>query len=133
MANNNYQIGTVIEIQPTENVQTRFPELAQAFGIIEKCPVHPSTWYEVRTFDGDRLIKLQTTAMKIVPKSRLPVPKSHVTMNTPLESMVGAPRPRSNSMTSVGGNQRSRSNSVTSVIAHFTKGIAVKIMVRLLA
>ena len=133
--NNNHTVGTVIEIQPTENVQVRFPELAQGFGTIVQVPVHPSTWYTVRALDGDRLVKLQTTAMKIVPKSRLPMPKGmSVTMSTPLESLGGggASRPRSNSTTSIGGNQRSRSNSVTSVIAHFTKGIAVKILVSLL-
>ena len=42
---NNYLAGTVIEIQPTENVQIRFPELAQSFGIIVGVPQHPSTWY----------------------------------------------------------------------------------------
>ena len=96
--------------------------------VVKFCTAHR---YTVRAFDGDRLIKLQTTAMKIVPKSRLPVTKNMtVTMSTPLESMVGASRPRSNSVSSsVGGNQRSRSNSVSSVIAHFTKGSAVKILV----
>lgn len=42
---NNYLAGTVIEIQSTENVQIRFPDLVQSFATVVDVPIHPSTWY----------------------------------------------------------------------------------------
>ena len=76
-------------------------------GVIESVPIHPSTWYGVRVNHDKRLVKLQTTAMKILKNNNLP---------------------KSSSKSSTVHNNRPVSSSHSSGIAHFVKGIAVRIL-----
>ena len=85
-------------------------------GVIETIPVHPSTWYGVRVNRDKRLVKLQTTAMKIVKNNNPPnksSSKSSSSVHTPATN-----------------NHRQATSSHSSGIAHFVKGIAVRILGR---
>ena len=56
--------GTSVTILKTENVLQRFPDLVGCVAKIEKVPVHPSTWFTVKT-PQNQTVKLQSTAMKL--------------------------------------------------------------------
>lgn len=64
----NFLTGSCIEVLPTDNTNSRFPDQIGCLGIVEHAPIHPSTWFTIKMTDG-RSIKLQTTAMKHVAKN----------------------------------------------------------------
>lgn len=119
-----FAAGTHIEIMKTDNVTSRFPELVGALGVVDMAPIHPSTWFTIKVVDSGRLVKLQTTAMKPLGNEKVQFPNngeqespekldemSPQILESPLEHIEQRPRSFSN----VG-------------IAHFTKGVAVKIL-----
>ena len=64
----NFLSGSCIEVLPTDNTHSRFPDQIGCLGVVEHAPIHPSTWFTIKMTDG-RSIKLQTTAMKHVAKN----------------------------------------------------------------
>lgn len=117
-----FATGTYIEIMKTDNVTSRFPELVGALGVVDLAPIHPSTWFTIKVADSGRLVKLQTTAMKPVIGEKLP--RTNV---VPQTEKVSEKSTSSTAITPEHIEQRPRSFSNVG-IAHFTKGVAVKIL-----
>jgi hypothetical protein len=116
--------GTIVEITKTDNVIARFPELIGTLGKIESVPCHPSTWYSVKVVDDHRLVKLQTTAMKIVPKSRLPSATASVKTSLTSKNLAAIAPPAA-----APSYNRPRSYSnVSCGISMYTRGVSVKIL-----
>jgi hypothetical protein len=124
----NYNEGVLVEILPTENVVSRFPDLIGQRGTIEQVAVHPGTWYAVKLQDANRLVKLQTTAMKVIPKTTIRQPVTTAPSAKPATSLV----PRAVSDTAhtpaTAAHRASAGASTGSGIAHFQKGVAVRIL-----
>jgi len=125
-----YTVGTAVEILMTNNVAARFPELVGSLAVVDVIPIHPSTWYTLTVHLTGRQIKLQNTAMKVVPKGRLQAAAAqHGTdplVAAAAAAVAGAGGVTSSTTPSVGG--RSRSNSVTCGIASFVQGVSVRIL-----
>lgn len=119
-----FAAGTHIEIMKTDNVTSRFPELVGALGVVDMAPIHPSTWFTIKVMDSGRLVKLQTTAMKPLVNEKVQ-PTIDELQQLPQKSeerIVHAPESPCEQV-----EQRPRSFSNVG-IAHFTKGVAVKIL-----
>jgi hypothetical protein len=63
---NDLRQGTSVTILNTGNVSERFPEIVGCQATIDKVPVHPSTWFTIRVNADQRIVKLQSTALKAV-------------------------------------------------------------------
>lgn len=68
---NYFKVGNIIEVIETENVIHRFPNLIGEKGVIVTAPCHPSTWYAVRIFSTESVVKLQPTAMRIAGETKV--------------------------------------------------------------
>lgn len=118
--------GTVIQILNTENVAQRFPDLVGQYATIDKVPVHPSTWFTVRTSEAPtKTLKLQPTALKVVGNS--PVSTSDENTDAPQKARPG--RPRSNSMDSQGAKSRIYSTPDGTSHAH-TLTLGAEVVIR---
>lgn len=117
-------VGTHIEITKTDNVVSRFPELIGALGVIDLAPVHPSTWFTVKVIEGGRLIKLQTTAMKPTMDD-----KATSRASPAQQHIVGETIQSQNDSITLADHVEQRPRAHSNIgIAHFVKGIAVKIL-----
>ena len=119
-----FAAGTHIEILKTDNVTSRFPELVGALGIVDMAPIHPSTWFTIKVVDSGRLVKLQTTAMKPLGNEKVQF-GSNVEQESPEKLDERSPQILESPSEHI--EQRPRSSSNVG-IAHFTKGVAVKIL-----
>ena len=106
------QVGDTIEIKPTDNVLSRFPDLVGNFANVISSPIHPSTWFTVKIIGGEeQIIKLQPTAMQVITSNNtVPEPVvEKIERLTPVPEVSKASASVDDTMVFDGSRQRAQS------------------------